>query len=61
MITGLLFILFGLAVLYYPRILIVMISSLFILFGLGMVAASWQFRRHRTASRSRFINWIIRY
>ena len=60
-ITGLLFVLFGLAILFYPRILVIMISSLLILFGLGMMAASWQFRRLRTSSRSRFINWLIRY
>ena len=61
MVTGLTFVLLGLVIYFYPRILVVMISGLCILFGLGMMAASWQFRRLRTSSRSRFINWIIRY
>ena len=61
MMTGLTFVLLGLAIFFYPRILVAMISALFVLFGLGMMAASWQFRRLRTASKSRFINWIVRY
>ena len=61
MMTGLFFVLLGLLILFYPRILIVMLSSLLILFGLGMMAASWQFRRLRKQSRSPFLNWIIRW
>jgi len=61
MITGLVFVVVGVLVLLYPQILVVMFSSLLILFGLGMMAASWQFRRMRKQPESRFINWIIRY
>lgn len=61
MVTGLTFVLLGLAIYFYPRILVVIISGLLVLFGLGMMAASWQFRRLRTSPQSRFINWIIRY
>ena len=61
MITGLCFVLMGLVVLFYPKILVIMLSSVLILFGLGMMATSWQFRKLRKRSESRFINWIIRY
>ena len=61
MITGLCFVLFGLLVLRYPQLLVMMFSGLLVLFGLGMMAASWQFRRLRKRSESRFVNWIIKY
>ena len=61
MITGLFFVVLGFLVLFYPQILVIMLSGLLIMFGLGMVATSWQFRRLRKRSASRFINWIIRY
>ena len=61
MITGLLFVVMGLLILFYPKILVILLSSLLILFGLGMMAASWQFRRLRRRSESRFMNWIIRF
>ena len=61
MVTGLGFVILGVLVLWYPLILIAMISGALILFGFGMMAASWQFRRSRRQSQSRFINWIIRY
>lgn len=61
MITGLIIVLFGIAILLYPGILIVLTSSILILFGLGMMLTSWQFRRLRKQSESRFVNWIIRW
>ena len=61
MMTGLFFILMGLLILFYPQILVIMFSALLIVFGLGIMATSWQFRRFRRHSESRFINWIIRY
>lgn len=61
MITGLVIVLVGIAILFYPGILIVLTSSILILFGLGMMVTSWQFRRLRKQSESRFINWIIRW
>jgi len=61
MITGLSFVILGVLVLIYPQILVAMISGVLVLFGLGMMATSWQFRRLRRHSESRFINWIIRY
>ncbi len=61
MMTGLFFVVSGVLILLYPQILVVMISSLLVLFGLGMMAASWQFRRLKQQSASRFINWIIRW
>ena len=61
MVTGLLFVLLGVLILFYPKILVVMLSGLLILFGTGMMATSWQFRRLRRQSHSRFINWIIRF
>ena len=60
MITGLCFVMLGVLIWWYPQILVAMISGVLILFGLGMMAASWQFRRLRKHSESRFINWIIR-
>ena len=61
MITGLCFVAMGVVVLLYPRILEVLFAALLILFGLGMMATSWQFRRLRRHSESRFINWIVRF
>ena len=61
MITGLIIVLLGIGILIYPQILVMMISGLFILFGTGMMLTAWQFRRLRRNSKSRFINWIVRY
>lgn len=61
MVTGLGFVLLGVVVLFYPQILVAIASSLLIFFGLGIMITSWQFRRLRKHSESRFINWIIRY
>ena len=61
MVTGLFFVVTGVLILLYPQILVVMFSMLLILFGLGIMATSWQFRRLRRRSESRFINWIVRF
>ena len=61
MITGLCFVGFGVLLLLYPQLLSLMVAGVLVLFGLGMMAASWQFRRLRKHSDSRFINWIIRF
>ena len=61
MFIGLGFILLGLLILFYPQLLIAMISGLFITFGLGIMATVWQFRRLRRRSSSRFVNWFIKY
>ena len=61
MITGVLFVLLGLAIWFYPQILVAMVSAVLILFGLGIMATSWQFRRFKRQSPSPFINWIIRW
>ncbi len=61
MITGLCFVLFGILMWWHPELLAYLVSGLFILFGLGMMAASWQFRRLRRSSGSRLMNWIIRW
>ncbi len=61
MLTGFLFVLFGVLILFYPQLLLVMLSAVLVLFGLGMMAAAWQFRRLKQASTSRFINWIVRW
>ena len=61
MITGLFFVILGFLIYRYPQILVAMISGFLVLFGLGMMAASWQFRRMQKRSGSPFINWIIRW
>ena len=61
MMTGLFFIITGLAILFYPQILVLMISGVLILIGLGIILASWQFRRLHKQANSPFMNWIIRY
>ena len=61
MMTGLCFVLFGLLMWWHPELLAYLVSGVFIFFGLGMMATSWQFRRLRKRSASRFINWIIRF
>ena len=61
MLTGLFFVFLGVLILFYPQILVVMLSTILMLFGFGMIVASWQFRRLRKRSDSRFINWIIRF
>lgn len=53
--------LFGILMWWHPELLVYLVSGVFILFGLSMMAASWQFRRMRRRSESRFINWIIRW
>ena len=61
MLTGVFIVVLGVLILLYPHILVVMIAGTLIFFGLGMMAASWQFRRLRRRSNSPFINWIIRW
>ena len=61
MITGFCIVILGIAILFYPQILVALISGMLILFGLGMMAASWQFRRLGKQSESRFMKWIVRY
>ena len=61
MITGLFFIFFGVLILLYPQLLVALIAGVFVLFGIGMMATAWQFRRLKRPSQSRLVNWIIRY
>ncbi len=61
MITGLCFVVMGALIWFYPQILVALFSAVLILFGLGLMATSWQFRRLRKQSQSRFINWMIRW
>jgi uncharacterized membrane protein YqjE len=61
MMTGLFFVVLGALILVYPQILIAMIAGFVMLFGLGIMATAWQFRRMRRSSRSPFINWIVRW
>ena len=61
MVTGLLFILLGLLILWHPEILVAMIAGLLMLVGLGIIATSWQLRRLRRRPQSRFVNWIVRF
>ena len=61
MITGVFLVIFGVLILVYPQLLVAMIAGLFVLFGLGMMAAAWQFRRLKRHSQSRFVNWIVKY
>jgi uncharacterized membrane protein YqjE len=61
MLTGFGFVVLGIAILFYPQILVALIAGLLVLFGLGMMATSWQFRRLKRQPHSRFINWIVRW
>ncbi len=61
MITGLFFILIGILIAIYPQILVILIAGFLIVFGLGIMMMSWQFRRLHHKANSRFMNWIIRY
>jgi hypothetical protein len=61
MLTGLSFVLFGILVLIYPQLLAVLFALFLIVFGTGMMLASWQFRRLKKQTDSRFVNWLIRY
>ena len=61
MLTGLFFVILGVVIVAYPQVLVAMISTLLILFGLGMMAAAWQFRRMKRQSKSAFMNWVVRY
>ncbi len=61
MVTGLVIVLVGVLMFVHPELLSYLIASLFVLFGLGMMAAAWQFRHAKRSSQSRFINWIVRY
>jgi hypothetical protein len=61
MVTGLLFVLFGVLVILHPELLAYLFGGLCALFGAGMMLTAWQFRRLKRSSQSRFVNWIIRY
>lgn len=61
MMTGLFFVVMGVLILFYSQILQILFAGVLILFGLGIMATSWQFRRFRRQSQSRFINWLIRF
>ena len=61
MLAGFFLILFGIAILFYPKILVVLLASLLITCGIGLMAVSWQFRRFKTQTKSRFISWITRF
>ena len=61
MITGLFFVLAGIFIAVYPQILVILIAGFFVLFGLGIMITSWQFRRLHRQANSRFMNWIVRY
>lgn len=61
MITGLFIIVLGVLIVLYPQLLSFFVGGVFVLFGLGMVATAYQFRRIRKQSQSPFINWIIRW
>ena len=61
MMTGLCFVIAGILILYYPQLLVMMLSALLILFGLGIMVTSWQFRRLKRHTESQFINWIVKY
>ena len=61
MATGLCFVIMGILVLFYPRILVVLLASILIFVGIGIMLVSWQFRRLHRHADSRFMNWIIRF
>ena len=61
MATGLFFVIAGLLVLFYPQILVLVISGFLIMVGLGIMAASWKFRRMRKQFESPVANWIVRF
>ena len=61
MLAGLMFILFGILIALFPRILVAMISTILILVGLGICATSWQWRRLRKNSGTSAISWIFRF
>ena len=61
MIIGLFFVLAGALIALYPQILVIMIAGFLVLFGLGIMITSWQFRRLHHKANSRIMNWIIRY
>ena len=61
MFTGLCFVMFGLLIMFYPEILVILLSSLLILIGIVIMMVSWQFRRFHKHSQSYFVNWITRY
>ena len=61
MLIGFCVVLLGVLVLLYPQILVAMLSGLLIMVGLGIMAASWQFRRLRKQSASHVMNWIARW
>ena len=61
MVTGLFFVIAGLVVVFYPQVLVLVISGFLIMVGAGIMVTSWQFRRLRKRPESNFINWIVRY
>ena len=60
MAAGFCFVLLGLLVLLYPQILVILIAGLLMTIGLGIMMASWHFRRVRRHFDSQMMNWIFR-
>ncbi len=61
MVTGLVLIMFGILVAVYPQILVGIISAGLIVTGLGILLASWRWRRLRRKSTGSFFRWMIRF
>ena len=61
MMTGLFFVVAGVIILLYPQILILMISGILIISGLGIMITARQFKRWRRQSQSPFVNFITRF
>ena len=61
MFTGIVLILLGVLILWYPQLLTIFFALLLILIGLTTDAAGYQFRRMKRSSGSRYVNWIARW
>lgn len=59
LIQGVLFILFGLTIVFFPQLLVAMIAAFFMLIGVILISSAWalrSFRRRYDSSRSEIFN-----
>ena len=61
MLIGLLFIAVGLLVAVFPQILVIMVSTLLVVMGLGVCAVSVQWHWLRRATKLPFTSWLTRF
>ena len=61
MIAGIVFIVCGLLIAFFPHLLSIIVASVLVLIGVLILAAAYEFRRNGTADSTQIIRYIIRH